>query len=41
MNHNRCDIYRQNWDLFKGLLALYVLLFKLFLLWIQICLLIH
>ena len=30
--------YRHNWDLYKGLLAQHILLFKLLLIWVQICL---
>lgn len=41
MTHLTHENYRHHWDLFKGLLALNAILFKLFLLWIHISLAIH
>ena len=38
MTHATHENYRHNWDLYKALLALNVLLFKLLLIWVQICL---
>lgn len=42
MNHyNRCNEYRQGWLLFKGLLGLNLVLFKLLYVWVQLCLILH
>ena len=41
MNHNQYDSYRRDLEVFKLLLGLQVLLFKLLLLWSQLALLIH
>ena len=41
MIHRRYEDYRHAWDSYKGLVALNLILFKLLLIWVQICLLIH
>jgi hypothetical protein len=41
MHHTHYDEYRKAWDLYKGLLALNVLLFKLLFIWVRLCLVIH
>ncbi len=41
MIHNGYDDYRNAWDFYKGLVALNLILFKLLLIWVQLCLAIH
>lgn len=41
MTHMQYEKYRQAWNLFEGLLALNIVLFKLLLIWVQLCLVIH
>lgn len=41
MNHNRYDSYRLNVDLFKVLLGINLILFKLLLVWVKIATVIH
>lgn len=41
MTHNGYEDYRNAWDSYKGLVALNLILFKLLLIWVQLCLLIH
>ena len=41
MNHPNCDSYRFNLDLFKVLLGMNLVLFKLLLVWVQISIAIH
>lgn len=41
MNHTDYEKYRRAWGLYKGLLALNLVLFKLLLIWVQLCLVIH
>lgn len=38
MTHTNQEEYRLAWDLYKGLLGLNLVLFKLLLVWVQLCL---
>ena len=41
MNQTKHGSYRSNWDLFKVLLGLNLILYKLLLVWVQICIAVH
>jgi hypothetical protein len=41
MNHNKYDSYRLNVDLFKVLLGINLILFKLMLVWMKIAIAVH